>query len=161
MKYQGIKNCFCSTILLSCMTVLLTACLDNKLLATYDLGQNRVIKIRTGESDNYIPIFAEFYQDGKLVRKCHIQAVEYDQVEQIRFDPVPITDKSKQVFLIRSQSEYIGTDAVDTEAAVDYTSNFMFPCDHGTTESATGLNKIYEKLEANNPNMKFNRIKIP
>ncbi len=159
--YQYNKHYFLNYVLLIFASVFLTACLDNKILATYDLGQNRMIKIRTGESDNYMPIFAEFYQDGKLVRECHIQVVEYDQVEQIRFDPVPITDKSKQVFLIRSQADYIGPDAIENEAAVDYTNNFMFPYGKDTTENGIGLNKIYEKLEADNPTMKFDRIKIP
>lgn len=154
--------CFYRYKLLFCVVIVITSvlfsCTNNKTLETFQLGQERSLKVTTGWADNYLPIYYETYLNGELKQKCYLfsESPEYEAINKFRFKV--FGDKSNQVFVLMLQQPE--TDAL---AIFDYSTGFKYPCcsnDHGI-ECKTKYNQLAEILERDNPGLKVKRKEIP
>jgi hypothetical protein len=80
-------------------------------LASFDLGNERIIKVVTGDfdmNDEYLPILYELNINGKVVEKSFLysESFDRDEVNKHRFSVA--RDKSNQMFLLLEISPETG-----------------------------------------------------
>ncbi len=148
----------------------LSSCAFNKTLAAFDLGENRVAKIVTGDfMDPSLPIYCQLFINGESVDKSVIEfegTGEFSVVSKYRYQL--LSDKSKKLFIIIQTAP---ESTFSPQAVFDFNEEFGYPvcpqkrcldCHGGYCVGNSEMcikksNQIMEQIEKDNPNIKLTR----
>jgi len=151
---------------------LASSCVNNRTLASFDLGHGRSVKIATDWTDTTLPIIAELFVNGQSKDRSVIEyegTAEWSVLNKYRYEL--FSDKTKQIFVIIQTNADGETRPV---IALDFDNAFGYPicpidkcldCSDGYCPSNyracfTKFNRIVEMIEAENPGLELKRIEF-